>query len=392
MVLKNKLLPKLIAGIIIGIAVGLISKSLNMFVLVRLFSTFSNIFGNFLSFSIPLIIIGFVAPGIADLGKSAGKLLGITVLMAYASTVIAGLLAFLLGSTVLPKILTAGGQLAEKTDLNLDPYFKLNIPPMMGVMTALVFAFAMGLGMAYIKKQNLLNTFKDFQEVIKLVVQYVIIPFVPVHIAGIFSKLSASGEIFKTIKAFSTVFIMILILQVVYIFLQYLLTWNITGKKPLPAIKNMLPAYFTAVGTQSSAATIPFTLQSAKNNGISDDIADFVIPLCATIHLAGDTITLVLSSMAVMILSGANPTLGVIFPFILMLGVTMVAAPGIPGGGVAAALGLLEGMLGFGSLEQGLMMAIHFSQDSFGTATNIPGDGAIALIIDTITKKKSKGL
>lgn len=386
--LKNiGLLPKLIAGIILGILIGLVSKSVEMYAVVRLLSTFSGIFGNFLKFIIPFVIIGFVAPGIADLGRGAGKLLGITALIAYTSAVIAGIGAYFIGITILPGFIK-GGELITESAINVDPYFSIEMPPMMGVMTALVTAFLLGLGMANIKGRSLFEVFRDFQSIIEMVIKYILIPFIPLHIAGIFAKLTTTGEIFETIKTFTSVFVMIILLQLFYIVVQYIIAYIYTGKNPIRSIINMLPAYFTALGTQSSAATIPVTIQSVRKNEVSEDIIDFVIPLGATIHLAGDTITLVLASMGVMLMSGTTPTFGMMIPFILMLGITMVAAPGIPGGGVMAALGLLESMLMFGSGQQALMIALHFSQDSFGTATNVTGDGAIAIIVDKISKRR----
>ncbi len=384
---KMGLLPKLIAGIILGIIVGLVSRSVEVYFVVRILTTFTSIFGNFLGFIIPLIIIGFVAPGIADLGRGAGKLLGLTALIAYVSTIIAGTTAFIIGSTILPNVIKAG-ETAGETGIELSPYFTIEMPPMMGVMTALVTAFILGLGMANIKGKTLFEALRDFQHIVQGVIRRVLIPLIPVHIAGIFARLTTTGEIFKTIKAFSSVFALIIVLQISYVIIQYVLAWMVSGKNPLTSIKNMLPAYFTALGTQSSAATIPVTIESARKNEITEDIIDFVIPLGATIHLAGDTITLVLASMGVMLIAGTTPAFGTMLPFILMLGVTMVAAPGIPGGGVYAALGLLENMLMFTTGQQGLMIALHFAQDSFGTATNVTGDGAIAIMIDEIAKRK----
>ncbi len=280
--------------------------------------------------------------------------------------------------------------MVTEAGINVDPYFTLEMAPMMGVMTALITAFLLGLGMANIKKQSLFEVLRDFQSIIQLTIKYILIPFIPLHIAGIFAKLTTTGEIFATIRTFSSVFIMIILLQLSYIIVQYLIAFAYTGKNPIRSIGNMLPAYFTALGTQSSAATIPVTIQSARKNEVTEDIIDFVIPLGATIHLAGDTITLVLASMGVMLMSGTTPTLGLMLPFIFMLGVTMVAAPGIPGGGVMAALGLLESMLMFGAGQQGLMIALHFAQDSFGTATNVTGDGAIAIIVDKIAKGRTR--
>jgi Na+/H+-dicarboxylate symporter len=383
---KNNLLLRLIIGIIAGVVIGLLANNLEKYLVVRLMGTFSSIFGNFLQFIIPCIIIGFVATGIADLGKDAGKMLGITAGIAYCSAVVAGFLTYLVGSMILPKIIKMGDT-AQESSIDVSPFFTIEMGAIMGVMTALVLAFVLGIGMSKLQSKKLYDVMKDFQSIVELVVKKILIPLIPFHIAGIFAKLAATGEIFGTIKAFSSVFVLIILLQLSYIIVQYTVGWSLSGKSPLKSIKNMLPAYFTALGTQSSAATIAVTLESARKNDIDDDIVDFVVPLGATIHLAGDTITLVLSAMAVMMLSGIHPTLATMTPYIFMLGITMVAAPGIPGGGVMAALGLLQNMLGFTAAQQGIMIAIHFAQDSFGTATNVTGDGAIALIIDSFHKK-----
>ncbi|HCL4438795.1 sodium:proton antiporter [Clostridium botulinum] len=382
------LLTKLVLGIIFGILIGVISKTLDMYHIVRALNTFSGLFGGFLNFCIPLIIVGFVAPGIADLGKGSGKLLGITVLFAYLSTIIAGIAAFLLGQSILPRLIKNSGNMF-KSKVYLEPFFKVDIPPIMGVMSALVFAFVLGICIPYIKGKNLLEVTKDFKGIVEIIVKNVIIPLVPIHIAGIFSKLTASGEIVQTLKTFSSVYLIIIPLQIAYIVLQYFVAYAVSRKSPIKAIKNMIPGYMMALGTQSSAASIPVNLQCAKKNDLSDDVVDFVIPLCATIHLAGDTITLVLGAMGIMLMSGQAPTAALMIPYIFMLGVTMVAAPGIPGGGVYATLGLLKDMLMFNPAQQGLMIAIHFAQDSFGTATNVCGDGAIAIVVDKLFRKKS---
>ncbi|KAJ49004.1 Na+/H+-dicarboxylate symporter [Clostridium tetanomorphum] len=386
MLKKVGLFPRLIFGIIFGIIIGIISKSTGFVFPVRILTTFSAIFGNFLNFIIPFIIIGFIVPGISKLGSGSGKLLGITVIIAYVSTIFAGLLAFMAGNWILPHVLKIG-QLAPKSNLYLEPFFKIEIPPAMGVMTALVTAFMIGLGIAHIKGKALMNVFYDFENILELVIKNILVPLIPIHISGIFSKLTANGEIISTIKAFSIVYIMLLLIQGIYLAIQYSIAWSVSGRSPLKSLKNMLPAYFTAVGTQSSAASIPFTLKCTKKNGVSEDIANFVIPLCATIHLAGDTITITLSAMAVLMMSGTIPTFAMMMPFILMLGVTMVAAPGIPGGGIYASLGLLKDMLLFTQPQQGIMIALHVSQDSFGTATNITGDCALSMIIDKISNK-----
>ena len=381
---KIGLLPRLIVGIIFGLVVGTICMNLQVMWPIEIFKTFNSIFGSFLNYIIPFIILAFVAPGIAELGKKASKLLGLATGIAYLSTIIAGTSAFFIGKFLLP-ILINNSQELNQIDKAVKPLFEINIPPFMKIMTALVTAFMIGLGMANAKEDYLYNVIKDFQEIIQMVIKTAIIPLLPVHIAGIIANMSYVGKVASTMVAFGKVFILILGLQITYVIIQYLVACQIGGRNPIKAIKNMLPAYFTAIGTQSSAATIPVTVQSVLKNDVKEDIADFVVPLGATIHLAGDTITLTLASMAVMILHGQAVTFSAMFPFILMLGITMVAAPGIPGGGVMASLGLLEGMLGFGATQKSLMIALHLAQDSFGTASNIMGDGAISIIMDSLS-------
>ncbi len=379
------LLPRLIIGIIVGMIIGSICLNVGVEWPIILFKTFNDIFGSFLSYIIPFIIIAFVAPGIAELGKGASKLVGLATGIAYLSTIIAGTLAYLLGKTLLPLLLNSNG--LNTVDNTVSTFFTISIPPMMGVMTALVTAFLLGLGMAHIKEKNLYDIIKDFQKIVQKVIKAIIIPLLPFHIAGVIGTMSYAGKVASIFSSFGKVFVLIIALQTTYVIFQYLVACQIAKKNPVTSIKNMLPAYFTAIGTQSSAATIPVTIRSVLKNGVDEDIADFVVPLGATIHLAGDTITLTLASMAVMTLSGQTVSFAAMFPFILMLGVTMIAAPGIPGGGVMASLGLLEGMLGFGGMQKSLMIALHLAQDSFGTATNIMGDGAISILMDSLEKK-----
>lgn len=375
------LLPRLIIGIITGIILGAFMPEF----IIRTLVTFKDIFGQFLGYIIPFIIIAFVAPGIADLGKDAGKLLGITTGLAYLSTIIAGFSAFFVGKALLPTLVSAGSATNPEEGL-LKGFFEITIDPMMGVMTALVTAFLLGLGMAAIKNKNLYHVLDDFKNIIEKVIQSVIIPLLPFYIAAVFANMTYAGQIAQTMSTFIKVFILIIILHTIYLLFLYLVSGSVAGTNPIRALKNMLPAYFTAIGTQSSAATIPVTLRQAKKNNISEDVADFAIPLCATIHLAGSTITLVICSMAVMMISGSVPQLNTYFIFIFMLGITMIAAPGVPGGAVMAALGLLELYLGFGETAQALMIALYLTQDSFGTATNVTGDGAIAMMVDRFNK------
>ena len=384
--MKNlSLIKRIFFAIILGILIGLGCSYINLDIPVRILMTFNSIFGNLLSFLIPLIIVGFIVPGIASLGNKSGKGLFITTLISYASTFLVGIITFFIGRSLLPKFIVSAS--LNTGSVNVEPYFTIDIPPMFGVMSALVFAFLLGIGLSRIKNSYLLKVSEDFNHVISLTIKNVLIPLVPVYILSIFSKLSYNGEIFTTLKSFGLVYLVLFSIQGSYLVVQYALAGTLKKENPLKLLKNMIPAYMTALGTQSSAATIPVTLNCTKENKVDQDVADFVIPLGATINLAGDTITLVFASMAVMYMKGQVPTFSVMLPFIIMLGVTMVAAPGVPGGGVMSALGLLEGMLGFGNVEKSLMIALHAAQDSFGTATNITSDGAIAILVESILKR-----
>ena len=380
---KLGLLPRLIVGLIAGIIVG----KIGFIPLLRIMLTFNGLFGNFLQFVIPLIILGFVAPGIGDLGKKAGKLLAVTTVLAYGSTIVSGSLAFFTNSILLRKILPAGAALAEGSHPEaglLGGYLTVDMPPIMGVMTALLMAFVIGIGIAVVEGTTLKNFMNEIQTIVEKIITNIIIPFLPLYIAGIFANMTYAGEIVKIMSVFAKVFGIIIILHFVILLVQYTIAGTLAGANPILLIRKMLPAYFTAIGTQSSAATIPVTLKQTKENGVNEGIADFTIPLCATIHLSGSTITLVSCSMAVMMLHGMPITFSGMFGFILMLGVTMVAAPGVPGGAVMAALGLLESMLGFGPELTSLMIALYLTQDSFGTACNVTGDGAISIIVNRI--------
>ncbi|MBU3093732.1 dicarboxylate/amino acid:cation symporter [Clostridium sp. CM028] len=384
---KIGLLPRLIIAIILGIILGKILPGTG----IRIFATFNGLFGQFLGFAIPLIIIGFIVPGIGDLGSGAGKILALTAGIAYASTIIAGSIAYFANITILPMFLKPGALGANfgSSESGLAKAFiEFKILPLMDVMTALVLAFTIGIGIAAIKSTAIKSVMKEFQEIISKLISGIIIPLLPIYIMGTFANMTYAGQVESILKVFSKVFILVILLHIIVIVLQYVVAGSISGANPFRLIKKMIPAYLTAIGTQSSAATIPVTLAQTKKNGVSDGVADFVIPLCATIHLSGSTITLVSCSLAIMMLNGMNYGFGTFFGFILALGVTMVAAPGVPGGAVMASLGLLQSMLGFNETLTSLMIALYVAQDSFGTACNITGDGAIAVIINKISGHK----
>lgn len=378
-----KLILKLILGIAGGIGIGLIGFE----PLTKLLITFEVIFGQFIGFMIPLIILFFIASGVANLGGASGRLVGLNVGTAYLSTLLAGIMAYFVAVAIMPVI--ASERSAPEEGAGLEPLLELEIEPLMGVITALVLAFVFGIAMSKLKTDILISFFDQGKAVVELVIKGIIIPLLPFFIAGIFAGIAAEGTVFETLQVFGMVLVTAIALHWVWISIQYVLVGLYTGRNPLLLLKTMLPAYFTALGTMSSAATIPVTLRQAKENKVREEVANFSVPLGATIHLAGSVITIVACAVAVMsILDGfAVPGFFEMLPVIAMLGVIMIAAPGVPGGAIMAAIGVLTSMLGFTEVAFGLMIALYMAQDSFGTAANVTGDGAIALAIDKFTDK-----
>ena len=382
---KTGLLGKILIAIAVGVGLGMIVPEWT----VRLFLTFNGIFSQFLGFAIPLIIVGLVAPAISDIGRGAGKMLLVTVLIAYGSTIFAGLCSYLTGAAVFPSMISPGALNEIQTAAEPLPFFSVTIPPLMNVMTALVLAFMLGLGLAVLENRNTLkDAVHDFEQVVIRTIRTAIIPLLPLYIFGIFLNMTYVGQVFSILTVFIKIIGIIFIIHIAILFLQFIIAGGLTRKNPFRLLWNMMPAYFTALGTQSSAATIPVTLEQSRRNGVSEDVAGFVIPLCSTIHMSGSTLKIVACAIALMIMQGMPYDFGMIFGFICMLGITMVAAPGVPGGAIMAALGLLQSMLGFDLEAQALMIALYIAMDSFGTACNVTGDGAIALIIDRFFGKR----
>ena len=384
--MKLGLLPRIIIAIALGIVCGLFFPGW----IVRIFLTVNSLFGNFLNFIIPLLILGLVAPGIADLGKGAGRLLLITALLAYGFTLFSGFFTYFTCDLSYPWLLNTSDKLSAVADntVALQPYFTVEMPAVMGVMSALILAFTLGLGMSVIEGNRLKSVMDDFKDIINQVITAVIIPVLPLYIFGIFLNMTNSGQVAGVMNVFLKIIVVIFVMTVVLLFIQFFIAGMVGKKNPLRLFRNMLPAYMTALGTQSSAATIPVTLEQTIRNGVRPDLAGFVIPLCATIHLSGSTMKIVACSMAIMLMSGMEINFAQFAGFIMMLGIAMVAAPGVPGGAIMAALGLLQSMLGFDETAQGLMIALYIAMDSFGTATNVTGDGAIAVIVDRINSGK----
>lgn len=393
--IKISLLRRIVIAILLGLVLGrlmplLLPQVASTFV-ARLFLTFNAIFSQFLGFMIPLIILALVAEAIGSIGNKAGKILLLTVGIAYGSTVFSGYLAYLTGSAIFPQLIQGGGlrPSVEKAEA-LTPFFTVEMPPVMGVMTALILAFILGLGAAKIHSRSLMAVIIDIKEIISYFIAQVIIPLLPLYIFGVFLGMASNDEVLDTLLIFAKVIGVIFILHIFLLLLQFTLAGLISRKNPLRLLTNMLPAYFTALGTASSAATIPVTLAQTKKNGVSDEVSSFVIPLCATIHLSGSTLKIVSCALALILMTGGTHDIGLFTEFILMLGITMVAAPGVPGGAIMAALAILSSILGFNEVQLSLMISLYIAMDSFGTACNVTGDGAIAVVVDTFTARNRK--
>ena len=383
--------PALLTRVIIALVLGVLSSYIFPEWVVRVFVTINVIFSNYLGFIIPLIIIGLVAPGIADLGKGAGKLLIITASIAYSSTLISGFFSYFTTRFSLPlimeksAILSIGGDIG---DVSIAPWFTIEMPPLLGVTSALVLAFVVGLTLTVTGGNTIRNILHEFRDIIETVIIKTIIPLLPLFIFGIFLKIGAEGEVKVVMGLFFKVILIIFAMHILLLLFQYTLAWMVSGKNPFRALYNMLPAYLTALGTQSSAATIPVTLSQVKKNGVDPEVADFAVPLCATVHLAGSILKIVSCAYAIMWFNDMSAGISLFAGFIFMLGIIMVAAPGVPGGAIMASVALLQSMLGFDQNLTGLMIALYITMDSFGTACNVTGDGAIAIIVDKIYRKR----
>ncbi|MDG2090448.1 MAG: cation:dicarboxylase symporter family transporter [Gammaproteobacteria bacterium] len=381
-----KLILKLLLGIVVGLLIGLLAPES----IIRLLVTIQTVIGAFIVFLIPLIILFFITHGISSLPHSSGKLLGLTIGTAYVSTIIATLIACSIALLLLPMLLNG----VEPDAINVEaqdilPFIEFKVEPVMDVITALLMAFLFGIGIQFTSTSERTTALKDIvsqgKVIVELAIRKVVIPLLPFYIAGIFTDLAASGTAFVYLYTFAKVLILAIVLHWLWILVLYALAALVSGRNMFSLIKVMLPAYVTAIGTMSSAATIPVTLRQAQKNNISEPTREFVIPLCASIHLSGSSITIITCAVAVMLLTPSLPTPGLLMliPFILTLGVITIAAPGVPGGTILAALGILASILGFDEATLALMIALFLAQDSFGTACNILGDGAIAVIVDT---------
>lgn len=393
--MKRKLKVNLLVWIVISIIAGVLCGNFFTGWMVRSFLTFNSLFSNFLSFSIPLIILGFVTPAISEIGKGVGKILIVTILLSYGFTVGAGILSYFTSTTFFPMMLGSEIEAFNVNDsgTSLTPFFQVPMPPLMDIMTALIFSFVIGVGVTMLPKgrQTISGFFVEFRDIMVWVIGRIIVPLLPIYIFGIFLNMTYSDEVAVVLKTFFKIIAVIFVMHIVWLFMLYILgaMFSRTTKNPFRLLWTMMPAYFTALGTQSSAATIPVTLRQTIKMGVSESTAGFTIPLCATIDLSGSALKIVACSLALMMVNGMEYNFPMFAYFIAMVGITLVAAPGVPGGAIMAALGLLTSILGFSDADNALIIALYIAMDSFGTACNVTGDGAISLIIDRFFHTKT---
>ncbi|WP_124039927.1 dicarboxylate/amino acid:cation symporter [Neoactinobaculum massilliense] len=384
----KRVFHSLLFWVLIAILLGIACSFFLPVPLARVFATYNSLFGNFLNFFVPVLIFALITPAIAGLGRGAGKWLALTTDIAYISTILAGFLAYTVARGLYPRLLPRS-EVAGAKDIaagQLQPYFTIEMPAPVDVMTSLLLAFCMGVAMTAVNANRLYHLLTEFQDVVMKVITSFVIPLLPPFIFGMFLDLGMNGNLAQVLVSFGEVLLISVVLTVIYLLFQYLVAGSITHKNPFTALGHMLPAYAMALGTSSSAATIPVTYRCALTNGVDKNVAGFTIPLCATIHLAGSMTKITLYAFAVVWMTGLQVSPAQAVGFILMLGITMVAAPGVPGGAIMAATGLLTSMLGFNDSAIALMIAAYIAVDSFGTAANVTGDGAIALVMDRLAR------
>ena len=381
--LLSSLPTKLLIGIIIGIVVGLIVPESFMTVLVPV----KNIMGQLINFIVPLIVIGFIAPSITKLGNNASKLLGVALIIAYVSSVLAALLSMTAGYVLIP-IMNTAKEAAELKALPED-VFGLAIPQIMPVMSALVFSVTIGLAAVWTKAKTITAILDEFQKIVLELVSKIVIPILPFFIACTFACLAYEGTITKQLPIFLMAVVVILVGHFIWMAVLYGVAGAYSKRNPMEVVKHYGPAYITAVGTMSSAATLSVALQCAhKSSVLRKDMVDFGVPLFANIHLCGSVLTETFFCMIVsLILYGELPSIGTMLLFVFLLGIFAIGAPGVPGGTVMASLGIVTSVLGFGPEGTALLLAIFAIQDSFGTACNVTGDGALTLILTGYCEK-----
>ena len=383
--IKLSLFVKVLIAIALGAAFGLIVPD----VLMRIFKTFNVLFAQLLKFIVPLLVLGLVTPAIYGLGKGAGKMLLIVVGVAYVSTVCAGLFAYGSASAFLPNILQVGDLSADTASAKtFEPYLDLKIKPLCDILTALCLSFMIGVCCIYIKGDTLKNWFDEFGEVVKMTIEKAIIPLMPFYIFTMMCEMSAAGKLAVVVGSGAKVIATGVVLSILYLIIQYAIAGAIAGKNPFKCLYNMLPAYLTGFSICSSSAVIPVTQKCTLKNGVSEEVTNFVVPLCSNVHMCGSVIKLATTAVAVAYMMGTPIPFDVFLKFVLMLAVATVASPGVMSGVLMASVGFLESILGFSPEMIALLMAIYLALDGYGPACNVTGDGAIALGVDSFFRKK----
>lgn len=383
MKLKFGLLPKLFIAIAIGIVIGWVSPDW----VIRTLNCFRDTFGQFIKFIVPFIILGLVAPAIIDTGRSAGRMLLMTIGIAWLSTVVFGYFAYGVSSVVFPKVIT--GALGDTTSVKAFPaYFALQIPPIMDVITALVTSLIIGFGSIVTGAEILAKGADELRKIVMLTLKYAFVPFLPAYILTVMADLTASGKLSAVGGSGLKIMVVAIATTLAVLVIQFLIAGAITRKNPFRCLLTMLPAYLTGLGCCSSAATIPYTLAQTKKNGVSDETASLVIPLCSSMHMAGSMANVVVYSAGLLVLMGQGLSLGAYTEYILLVSLVAVASPGVPGGIVLATQAIAETALGFTPERYAIMIALYLALDGMGTACNLTGDGAIALIVDKFRTKK----
>lgn len=382
---KGGLFVKVLIAIVCGALLGFIAPDW----MVRIVKTFNVLFSQLLKFIVPLLVLGLVTPAIANVGRDAGKMLLSVLLIAYVSTICAGFFTHVSVSGLFPHYLSPGElSLDSASAKEFAPYFDIKIPPVCDILTALVLSFMIGVGIIFTGSCSLKKGFAEFGEIVKLTINKVIIPLLPWYIFSMMCEMSAKGVLSVILSAGFKIILTGIVLSIIYLVFQYCIAGAVAGKNPFKCLWNMLTAYLTAFSVCSSSAVIPVTSECTRKNGVSEDIVNFTIPLCSTVHMCGSTIKLAASAIAVAYLSGIDVTFGMYASFVMLQGIAAVAAPGVMGGVLMASVGLLESVLGFGPDQTALVMMLYLALDGYGPACNVTGDGAIALVIEKLFGKK----
>lgn len=377
--IKLGLFPKVLIAINLGALLGLVMPDVG----VRIFKTFNVLFAQMLKFIVPLLVLGLVTPAIANLGKGAGKMLLTVIVISYISTICSGFFAYGSASWIFPKILEVGSLSTDAAAAKVyEPYINLRIPPLCDILTALCLSFMIGICCIHIKGTALKTWFEEFGEVVKTTIEKAIIPLLPFYIFTMMCEMSASGKLAAVMGTGVKVILTGVVVSILYLILQYGIAGAIARRNPIKCLWNMLPAYLTGFSICSSSAVIPVTLDCTRKNGVSEETANFVVPLCSTVHMCGSTIKLGVTATAVAFVTGTPLTWALFANFVLMQGIAAVAAPGVMSGVLMASVGLLESILGFSPEMTALVMTIYLALDGYGPACNVTGDGGIALIVD----------